>query len=152
MVCLFVLNRAGTTTVHVRLGTTSVLPVDQHIWGENVFKKGSHFNYVIHIEDGLLFLSTSNGCCFQRIHLSHLIQGCYGASCGASTCGDAGRLRSAEGISCPGLQTFHARATPGRIRVLACWKEGISSRSASPFADSSLVDQEPAKGKTVRYF
>ena len=33
MVCLFVLNRAGTTTVHVRLETSSVLPVDQHIWG-----------------------------------------------------------------------------------------------------------------------
>ena len=33
MVCVFVLSRAGTTTVHVRLGTSSVLPFDQHIWG-----------------------------------------------------------------------------------------------------------------------
>ena len=31
MVCLFALNHAGTTTVHIRLGTSSVLPVDLHI-------------------------------------------------------------------------------------------------------------------------
>ena len=33
MVCLFALIHAGTTTVHIRLGTSSVLPVDLHIWG-----------------------------------------------------------------------------------------------------------------------
>ena len=33
MGCLFALNHAGTTTVHIRLGTSSMLPVDLHIWG-----------------------------------------------------------------------------------------------------------------------
>ena len=54
--------------------------------------------------------------------------------------------------SCVLPPDFPRTCTPGIIRVLGCWKEGISSRAASPFADSSLIDQEPAKGKTVRYF
>ena len=33
MVYLFDLNHAGTTTVHIRLGTSSVLPDHLHIWG-----------------------------------------------------------------------------------------------------------------------
>ena len=33
MVWLFSLNHAGTTTVHIRLGTSSVLPVNLLIWG-----------------------------------------------------------------------------------------------------------------------
>ena len=32
-VCLFTLNHAGPTTVHIRLETSSVLPVDLNIWG-----------------------------------------------------------------------------------------------------------------------
>ena len=33
VVCLYALNHAGTTTVHIRMGTSSMLPVNLHIWG-----------------------------------------------------------------------------------------------------------------------
>ena len=63
MVELFALNHAGNTTVHTRVGTSSVLPGDLHIWGLSSQCASRWFLNVCTV----LLLTTSLGRSFQVV-------------------------------------------------------------------------------------